>query len=116
MLQMKTGELFALSCDLGAYLSGAGLSVRASLRQFGLAIGTGYQIFDDCLDLFGSEASAGKSLGTDLATGKVTLPVLLLLESASPSERTRILGLLQQWNSTASRELMEALVSHDAMS
>src|SRR5882672_4828706 len=51
MLRMKTGELFALSCDLGAYLSGAGLPVRGSLRHFGLAIGTAYQIFDDCLDL-----------------------------------------------------------------
>jgi octaprenyl-diphosphate synthase len=116
MLQMKTGELFALSCDLGAYLSGANSQIRGSLRQFGLAIGTGYQIFDDCLDLFGSEASAGKSLGTDLTTGKVTLPILLLLESASTAERTRLLGLLQQWNGSATRELMEALVAHDAMS
>src|SRR5258706_8504661 len=116
MLQMKTGELFALSCDLGAYLSGAGSQIRSALRQFGLAIGTAYQIFDDCLDLFGSEASAGKSLGTDLATGKVTLPVLLLLESAAPARRGRILGLLQHWNASAFQELMEALLQHDAMS
>jgi len=116
MLRMKTGELFALSCDLGAYLSGAGLSVRGSLRQFGLAIGTAYQIFDDCLDLFGSEASAGKSLGTDLATGKVTLPILLLLEQAETTERVRILRLLQHWNSSALEELREALLSHDAFS
>ena len=116
MLQMKTGELFALSCDLGACLSGADAPDRARLRQFGLAIGTAYQIFDDCLDLFGSEAEAGKSLGTDLVTGKVTLPVLLLLESASAGERVRILGLLQNWNITAFQELMDALVLHDAMS
>src|SRR5882762_3430840 len=64
VIQMKTGELFALSCDLGAYLSGANSQTRSSLRQFGLSIGTAYQIFDDCLDLFGTEASAGKSLGT----------------------------------------------------
>jgi len=66
--------------------------------------------------LFGSEASAGKSLRTDLATGKVTLPVLLLLEQASPAERARILGFLQHWNSSAFDDLMEALVSHDALS
>src|SRR5204863_3955488 len=65
VLQMKTGELFALSCDLGAYLSGAGAVQRSALRQYGLAMGTAYQIYDDCLDLFGSEVSAGKSLGTD---------------------------------------------------
>jgi octaprenyl-diphosphate synthase len=115
MLQMKTGELFALSCDLGACLSGAPAAGRACLRQFGLAIGTAYQIFDDCLDLFGSEASAGKSLGTDLATGKVTLPVLILLESVTPSERRKMLGLLQQSNAAAVRELMDALVAHETM-
>ena len=58
VLTMKTGELFALSCDLGAYLSGANPVERSALRQFGLAIGTAYQVYDDCLDLFGSEASA----------------------------------------------------------
>jgi octaprenyl-diphosphate synthase len=113
MLQMKTGELFALSCDLGAYLSGANSADRASLREFGMAIGTAYQIYDDCVDLFGSELSAGKSLGTDLATGKVTLPVLLLLEQAGA--RNRILTLLQTWNPAETEPLMEALRDHDVM-
>src|SRR5881628_219545 len=52
VLSMKTGELFALSCDLGAFLSGAHPGQRASLRQYGLALGTAYQVYDDCLDLF----------------------------------------------------------------
>ena len=43
------------------------------MRQFGLSFGTAYQIYDDCVDLFGTEAAAGKSLGTDLAKGKLTL-------------------------------------------
>src|SRR5215469_18184642 len=76
VLEMKTAELFALSCDLGACLSGAAAAQRTALRKFGTALGTAYQIYDDCLDLFGSEAAAGKSLGTDLAKGKLTLPVL----------------------------------------
>src|SRR6185436_9892289 len=80
VLAMKTGELFALACELGACLSGASVGRRQALRDFGMALGTAYQIFDDCLDLFGSEDSAGKSLGTDLAKGKVTLPLLVLLE------------------------------------
>jgi len=97
MLQMKTGELFALSCDLGAYLSGAGAGSRSALRQYGLAIGTAYQIYDDCLDLFGSEAQAGKSLGTDLTKGKLTLPVLLALERLPVTERAKLKALLQDW-------------------
>jgi len=63
VLEMKTAELFALSCELSAFLSGATNETRASLRQFGLSFGTAYQIYDDCIDLFGSEAAAGKSLG-----------------------------------------------------
>src|SRR6266704_6787962 len=55
MIEMKTGELFALSCDLGAYLAGAAAGQRAALRQYGVVLGTAYQIYDDCLDLFGSE-------------------------------------------------------------
>src|SRR6266702_3152208 len=67
VLEMKTAELFALSCELSACLSGAGLDTRQALRQFGIAFGTAYQLYDDCVDLLGSEVTAGKSLGTDLA-------------------------------------------------
>lgn len=85
VLAMKTGELFALACDMGAYLSGAPAREREAMRAYGLALGTAYQIYDDCLDVFGSEGAAGKSLGTDLAKGKVTLPLLVLLERSDAS-------------------------------
>jgi octaprenyl-diphosphate synthase len=97
VLEMKTAELFALSCELGAVLSGASAEQRSSWRQFGLAFGTAYQVFDDCVDLFGSEAAAGKSLGTDLAKGKLTLPVLLVWERATAADRDRLEALVQAW-------------------
>ena len=52
------------------------------MREFGAAFGTAYQVYDDCVDLFGGGAAAGKSLGTDLAKGKLTWPVLLAWERA----------------------------------
>lgn len=97
VLEMKTAELFALSCELSAFLSGATLEQRAALRQFGLAFGTAYQVFDDCVDLFGSEAAAGKSLGTDLAKGKLTLPVLLAWERADSVDREQLEAMVQAW-------------------
>src|SRR6266581_5621227 len=103
VLRMKTGELFALSCDLGAYLSGASLAHRTALRQYGLGVGTAYQVYDDCLDLFGSEAAAGKSLGTDLAKGKLTLPMLLLLEKAETRDRASIRSFF--FNETATTDI-----------
>jgi octaprenyl-diphosphate synthase len=109
MLQMKTGELFALSCDLGAYLSGAAPAQRSALRLYGLGIGTAYQIYDDCLDLFGSEAQAGKSLGTDLAKGKLTLPILLALERTPAVDREKLTTILGEWKPRQISELLSIL-------
>jgi octaprenyl-diphosphate synthase len=115
VLEMKTAELFALSCDLGACLSGAAAKQRAALREFGLALGTAYQIYDDCLDLFGLESAAGKSLGTDLAKGKLTLPVLKFLERANAREKARVQELVMSWNPQHLPEVLEFLAKHDAL-
>jgi octaprenyl-diphosphate synthase len=98
ILRMKTGELFALSCDMGAWVAGADEAERATFREFGLHLGTAYQLYDDCLDIFGAETVVGKSLGTDLANGKLTLPVLVAMERANSADGTRIRELLSAWN------------------
>lgn len=115
VLTMKTGELFALSCDLGAYLSGANASERAALKRFGLGIGTAYQVYDDCLDLFGSEATAGKSLGTDLAKGKLTLPVIIALERATEGEREQVQASVQDWKAGYLPRVVKWLHKYDAL-
>lgn len=97
MLSMKTAEFFALACELGGRLGGASQQEREALRQFGLALGLAYQLYDDCLDLFGSEAVVGKSLGTDLASGKLTLPVLFALEHAPEDDKARLKQWIRQW-------------------
>ena len=115
VLEMKTAELFALSCDLGACLSGATAQQRTALREFGTALGTAYQIYDDCLDLFGSESAAGKSLGTDLAKGKLTLPILKFLERANAKEKARMQELVMNWKPQYLPEALEFLTKHDAL-
>jgi octaprenyl-diphosphate synthase len=97
VIEMKTGELFTLSCDLAAFLSNAPSAQRAALREFGAAVGTAYQVYDDCVDLFGTEAEAGKSLGTDLAKGKLTWPVLLAWERAKVSDKMALEKMIQAW-------------------
>jgi octaprenyl-diphosphate synthase len=115
VLQMKTGELFGLSCDLGAFLSDASILQRSALRQYGLAIGTAYQIYDDCLDLFGSEVVAGKSLGTDLAKGKLTLPLLLALEQAPAAVRANIQAMVLDWAPQSFSALLKILREYRAL-
>lgn len=114
-VEMKTGELFALSCDLGSWLAGANPAARSALREYGLALGTAYQIYDDCLDLFGSEALAGKSLGTDLANGKLTLPLLIVLEKGSAAEQARLKKLVQSWDPKNMPDIFELLFGCDAL-
>src|SRR6266700_5461630 len=116
VLEMKTAELFALSCELSACLSGTTAERRTALRHFGLAFGTAYQIYDDCVDLFGSEAAAGKSLGTDLAKGKLTLPVLLLWERADGPDRERMRELVQGWQAGSMKRMGELLAKYDTLS
>lgn len=98
VIEMKTGELFTLSCDLAAYLSEARPAERAALRAFGAAVGTAYQMYDDCVDLCSTEADAGKSLGTDLAKGKLTWPVLLAWERAGATDRAELEKLITHWH------------------
>ena len=97
VIEMKTAELFTLSCDLAAFLSNAVPAERVALRKFGAAVGTAYQIYDDCVDLFGSEVAAGKSLGTDLAKGKLTWPVLLAWERANAADRAALEKMITTW-------------------
>src|SRR5579859_999067 len=115
VLEMKTAELFALSCELSAFLSSAQPVQRGALRRFGLCFGTAYQIYDDCVDLFGSESTAGKSLGTDLAKGKLTLPVLLARERAEASDRERLQGLIHGWQAGSMKALAKLLVKYDTL-
>jgi octaprenyl-diphosphate synthase len=115
VIEMKTAELFALSCDLSACLSGTTADTRQQLRQFGLAYGTAYQLYDDCVDLFGQEAIAGKSLGTDLAKGKLTLPVLLVWERATSSERARVEKWIKNWETETLKPLGELLAKYEAL-
>ena len=115
VLEMKTAELFALSAELSGCLSGISTNTRQTLRQFGLAFGTAYQLFDDCVDLFGSEASAGKSLGTDLAKGKLTLPVLVLWERADEADRRQLQEMVQHWANGSVKHVTQLLAKYETL-
>jgi octaprenyl-diphosphate synthase len=113
VIEMKTAELFTLSCDLAAFLSNASAKQRAALKQFGSTFGTAYQVYDDCVDLFGTEAEAGKSLGTDLAKGKLTWPVLLAWERANKNDRAHLENSIESWRPENFSTVNELLVKYE---
>lgn len=93
----KTASLYAAACRLGGYYAGDTAKGAANegrlraLEEFGLELGIAFQIVDDCLDLDGDEEVVGKSLGTDLSKGKITLPMLYLLRDEGQAEKLKAL-------------------------
>lgn len=94
MIEMKTAALFAAASELGARLNHQPESVQHALKDYGLKLGTAYQIYDDCLDLVGDEKTVGKTLRTDLARGKLTLPILYLLQNATEQQKQKLSKML----------------------
>lgn len=86
IVELKTAELFRVSCFLGGKIAGFSADYVAAASRFGRHLGIAYQIYDDLADFFGDESQIGKTLGTDLASGKLTLPLLILLERLPVSE------------------------------
>lgn len=98
IIEMKTAALFAAAGELGALISGASPDVITAFKTYGLKLGTAYQIYDDCLDLAGSEETAGKTLGSDLRKGKLTLPLIYLLETVDQEQHHRFNEVLLRSN------------------
>lgn len=86
IVDLKTAELFRVSCFLGTRLAGFDAGYVEAASRFGRHLGIAYQIYDDLVDFFGEESRIGKTLGTDLASGKLTLPLLALSERLPPPE------------------------------
>ncbi|RPG15142.1 MAG: polyprenyl synthetase family protein [Phycisphaera sp. TMED9] len=81
-IRRKTAVLVGACGRLGARVAGGSEATAAALGIFGEHLGVAFQIRDDVFDLEGETAVVGKSVGRDLAKGKLTLPMILLLDSA----------------------------------
>ena len=91
IIDLKTAELFRVSCFLGARLSGYSPDFVEAASEFGRHLGIAYQIYDDLADFYGVENRIGKTLGTDLASGKITLPLLELMDRLPADERAELI-------------------------
>jgi octaprenyl-diphosphate synthase len=87
VIRAKTAALFAAACEVGAVVAGRPAAECAAMRDYGMALGIGFQISDDVLDYAASEKRLGKSLGDDFREGKMTLPVIKAIAQATPAER-----------------------------
>lgn len=90
LVDRKTASLFSACACLGAIAAGADEATEARLGDFAWNLGMAFQLVDDILDFTSTEKILGKPSGNDLREGKVTLPMVYALETASPDERQAV--------------------------
>ena len=89
LVDRKSASLFSACASLGAVAAGAEESVESKLGEFAWNLGMAFQVVDDILDFTSTEKILGKPAGNDLREGKVTLPVIYALETASARRTPR---------------------------
>lgn len=87
IIYAKTAILFSVATESGAILAGANKDQIIQLKDFGTNLGMLFQIVDDILDYNSNKDSIGKNIADDFIEGKVTLPIILLMELCDDSEK-----------------------------
>jgi octaprenyl-diphosphate synthase len=95
VIELKTARLFEAAAALGAIAAGSDATVQEQMARYGHELGMAFQIVDDLLDYQASPDESGKNLGTDLAEGKPTLPLIHALREGSPAQRALIEAALK---------------------
>jgi octaprenyl-diphosphate synthase len=90
----KTACLFSACARLGSVSAGADTAAEDKLGEFAWNLGMAFQLIDDMLDFTSREQTLGKPVGGDLKEGKVTLPLVYALESATAAERRQVESVL----------------------
>lgn len=115
VIHFKTAKLFEAATRLGAVISGASSEDENALAQYGMRLGTAFQLIDDVLDLSGDINQIGKNLGDDLSEGKPTLPLLIAMHRGSVTEAATIRKAIQQGGLDELPAVLAAVTATDAL-
>jgi len=96
VIRYKTAKLFEAATQVGAILGGATPELETALAEYGMHLGTAFQLIDDVLDYSGDLTETGKNLGDDLAEGKPTLPLIRVMQAGNESERKLVRHAIEQ--------------------
>jgi octaprenyl-diphosphate synthase len=96
VIHYKTAKLFEAATRLGAVICRASEKDEQSMAEYGMRLGTAFQLIDDVLDLSGESEDIGKNLGDDIAEGKPTLPLLYAMRNGNETQRNLIRNAIEQ--------------------
>lgn len=96
VIRYKTAKLFEAATQVGAIIGGAGPEAETALAEYGVHLGTAFQLVDDVLDYSGDLTETGKNLGDDLAEGKPTLPLIYAMRAGTSAERDLVRHAIEE--------------------
>jgi octaprenyl-diphosphate synthase len=116
VIARKTAYLFSACCEIGALVGRAAPEQQAMLRDYGMNLGIAFQLIDDLLDFTSTEDVLGKPAGADLLEGKISLPLLLLLQR-QPGMRRPLQTVINEggYHSVSRQSLLDALAETGAL-
>jgi octaprenyl-diphosphate synthase len=115
VIRRKTAKLFEAAARLGAVLAGAAPPIEAGLAEYGMRLGTAFQLIDDVLDYSGDAETIGKSLGDDLAEGKPTLPLIRSMACGSPAQAAAVRRAIVEGGRDDFPQVLEAVRATGAL-
>ena len=115
VIERKTAKLFEAAARLGAVVADASPEREDALARYGTHLGTAFQLIDDVLDYSGDLAAIGKSLGDDLAEGKMTLPLIRALEIGTADDKAIVRHAIGEGGLTDFEPVVNVLVRTGAL-
>ena len=115
VIQYKTAKLFEAAAQVGAILAGADESQEQALKEYGMHVGTAFQIIDDILDYSGDTAEIGKNVGDGLAEGRPTLPLIYLMQQGNEQAAADVRHALQNADRSYFEKIHHHVIHSDAL-
>ncbi|HZP89064.1 MAG TPA: polyprenyl synthetase family protein [Burkholderiales bacterium] len=115
VIERKTAKLFEAATRLGAIIGEASREREDALARYGAHLGTAFQLVDDALDYSGELGEIGKSLGDDLAEGKMTLPLIRALEVGTPGDAAIVRNAIERGHLADFKAVMDVLARTRAL-
>ena len=117
IIERKTAHLFAAACEIPTLIAPTAAGSEAALRNYGNQLGTCFQLVDDLLDFTGTEDELGKPVLSDLREGKLTLPLILVLNRSGSREKDLVRAVLEDgsFERVAAEQILELVQGHGTL-
>lgn len=115
VIHYKTAKLFQASAEIAAILGTQDSAIIKAFADYGMYLGTAFQLIDDVLDYSGDEDETGKHLGDDLAEGKPTLPLIYVMQNGTPEQANIVKSAIENGGREVFAQVLEVIKNSNAL-